>query len=122
MRRFLSILTLAAFLVYVLNATLTWTVYGLFADRIAEEFCVNPENPCCHGRCYITESIEKQEESKSPTPHIALSPEKILLYVASNEQRLAQTRSIDQLHLPSVASAIRDGWHTRLDPPPRRLS
>jgi len=122
MRRLLSILILATFTLYVLNAPLTWSVYGLFADRIAEELCVNPDNPCCHGRCYINGSIRKQEESKSLTPNIPLSPEKILLYIDPHTPCEPLALLTDRLLPADPVSPVRPGWASLFDPPPRHLS
>ena len=57
---------LALFSLYVLSSPIIWATYYVYQDYIAEEFCVNKQNPDCCGKCYINEVEDEQPANALP--------------------------------------------------------
>jgi hypothetical protein len=56
---------LALFVCYANSSPLLWSVYFAFEDVIAEQYCVNPENDQCNGKCHINSIDEDAPTQKS---------------------------------------------------------
>lgn len=61
-RSILLCLLLTTFTLYVEGGVVAWGLYAIFADQIAAAYCVNPTNPCCHGKCHMRSATEKDRK------------------------------------------------------------
>lgn len=60
-------LMILLFTMHVEGGAVAWGLYGIFADQIAAVYCVNPTNPCCHGKCHMVSSTEKERKQGGAT-------------------------------------------------------
>jgi hypothetical protein len=67
--KFYSIFYLLIILFYLLRPSLPYIEYVLNKEYIEKNLCVEKSNPdnCCHGKCYLQEQINKQEEPQDNT-------------------------------------------------------
>ena len=103
------------FTLYTMSVPLTWAVYYLYADRIAGTYCVNRDDPSCHGRCHIRAVTGAQEKPTAPSaPRYLQEPLPFLI----SENSLSLVPPCVVPFDPTGAAGIADGVPKEIEPPP----
>lgn len=70
MRKIISIVLIALFLVTFFKPILPYFEYIIRYDYISEILCINKEKPqsTCQGKCYLKKQISKSSNNKSSIP------------------------------------------------------
>lgn len=116
MRRAIHSIVLLLFTLYVQSVPVSWSLYYVFADRVAAVYCENPTTPSCHGRCHMAKVTAKQQRQDSPaTVEITVDKPLPFVQVAPSSASLLASGTI--LHPPFDVPTIA-GVASEIDHPP----
>ena len=122
MKRLLSTITLAALTLYSISGVFLCGIYLLQSDVIAEAFCVNPQQPSCHGKCHIAKLTTNEQEKNDTLPFVEINLEKPLLF---HPVTILQ-EPVQSILLPPFSSLnlgpLLNGYPQSIDHPPNLLA